>query len=188
MPRHKLQSDNEVLDLAYATLLQEGVSGFTLASVSENVGLSKATLVQRFGGKESLIRQIAERQVDLTRAYLDSLPVVASRHGLVTFLRSIVASMGTGEGFSGHLDLALLEAGDPALRALADQRYRLVQAAIASRLPATSLDPTIIAAHLHAVIAGASMQWIVADHPDLSRFVMDRLDVALILLDLSDTA
>ena len=188
MPRHKLQSDNDVLDLAYAALLEQGAGGFTLASVSERVGLSKATLVQRFGSKESLIRHIAARQVDLTRAYLESLPVLAGRDGLHSFLRTIVTSMGTGTDFSGHLDLALLEAGDPSLRAFADQRYRLVQAAIARRLPPTVRDRTAIAAHLHAVIAGASMQWVVAGQPDLSRFVMDRPDVALALLDLPNSA
>lgn len=188
MPRHKLQSDEEILDLAYAALLETGAGNFTLTEVSRRAGLSKATVLQRFGSKADLIRKIAVRQVDLTRAYLDSLPLVRGRDGIVDFLTTIVASMGKGESFSGHLDLALLEAGDPTLKTLANQRYRLVQAAIAARLPTGPLDPDVVAAHLHALIAGASMQWIVASDPDLSRFVMARLTVALELLDITPPA
>jgi TetR/AcrR family macrolide resistance operon transcriptional repressor len=188
MPRHKLQSDEDVLDLAHAILIERGAGALTLSRVAEQVGLSKATLVQRFGGKETLVRRIAERQIELTQIYLDSLPIQTSAAGLLQFLQTIVTSMGTGKHFAGHLDLALLEASDPELRALANQRYRLVQAAIAKRVPPTSDDPDAIATHLHAVIAGASMQWIVADDPNLSRFVMSRLDVALAYLGIADPA
>ena len=183
MPRPKLQSDEAVLDLAHAALIERGAGRFSLTDVAERTGLSKATILQRFGSKQILLTRIAERQVELTRAYLDGLPLESGFAGLRAFLRDIVGSMGPGTDFAGHLDLALLEAEDPALRALADQRYRLVQAAIARRLPPLTLSAETVAAHLHAVIAGASMQWVVSGQPDLAAFVFARLEPALDLLE-----
>ena len=182
MPRSKRLSDEAVLDAASAALLERGVTDFTLADVSKKVALSKPTLLQRFGSKDALVRRIAEREVELTRAYMESLPLEPGRAGLEQFLRTIVESMGTGKGFAARVQLAWAEARDPELRALAAERYRLVQQAIAARLPETRLPPMEVAIHLHAVIAGASMQWIAESDLDLAAYVMQRVTVALELL------
>jgi hypothetical protein len=87
--------------------------------------------------------------------------------------------MGAGEGFSARVQIAAMEVRDPVLRALADARYRLVQDAIAKRLPEGAARRET-GAHLHAVIAGATMQWVVTDgQTDLSDFVLDRLQWAI---------
>jgi hypothetical protein len=87
--------------------------------------------------------------------------------------------MGSGEGFTVRVTIAALEAEDPALRRLAGERYGLVQQAIAARLP-HSPNQIQTAMHLHAIIAGATMQWVASDGSSgLSEFVLDRLKWAV---------
>ena len=174
MPRHKTVSDDDVLAAALGVMADSGM-GFTLTELAVRVGLSRATLIQRFGDRDAILRRIAEHEVAATRAWLDGLPVERGADGLRRFLETIVSSMGSGDGFSARVQIAALEARDPALRALADARYALVQDAIALRLP-DGPDRGETARHLHAVVAGATMQWVASDGSvGLSDFVLDRV-------------
>lgn len=178
MPRPKLVSDEDVLAVALDVLADEGTT-FTLSDLARRVGLSRATIIQRFGDRDAILRRMARHEVDATRVWLESCPVVRSREGLWQFLEEIVRGMGGGNGFSARVQIAALEVRDPALRALADERYQLVQAAIAERLPDGS-HRREMAVHLHAIIAGATMQWVVTDGATaLSDFVLHRLHWAM---------
>ncbi|NJN35810.1 MAG: TetR/AcrR family transcriptional regulator [Nitrospiraceae bacterium] len=178
MSRPKTVSDLEVMDHALGILAEKGM-GFTLTDLAGRVGLSRATLIQRFGDREAILRRMAEHEVETTQAWLAGLPVDQGKVGLTAFLELIVGSMGAGEGFSARVAIAALEAQDPILRAFADRRYALVQAAIVARLP-ESPKRQAVAEHLHAVIAGATMQWVASDRSvGLSEYVLLRLRPAL---------
>jgi TetR/AcrR family macrolide resistance operon transcriptional repressor len=178
MPRPKLVSDEDVLAVALDVLAEKG-STFTLSDLARRVGLSRATLIQRFGDRDAILLRMAEYELEATRLWLDSCSVVRSTDGLWQFLEEIVCGMDSGSGFSARVQIAALEVRDPALRALADEKYQLVQAAIAERLPEGS-PRRELAVHLHAVIAGATMQWVVTDGATtLSEFVLHRLHWAM---------
>jgi TetR/AcrR family transcriptional regulator, macrolide resistance operon repressor len=178
MSRPKTVSDLEVMGHALGILADKGM-GFTLTDVANRVGLSRATLIQRFGDREAILRRMAEHEVEATRAWLDGLKVDQGKEALTAFLKLVVGSMGAGEGFSARVAIAALEAQDPVLRAFADLRYALVQNAIEARLP-ESPERRALAEHLHAVIAGATMQWVASDRSaGLSEFVLLRLYRAL---------
>ncbi|GLQ55892.1 TetR/AcrR family transcriptional regulator [Devosia nitrariae] len=178
MPRPKTLSDEDVLASALEVLASRGTS-FTLSEVAEHVGLSRATLIQRFGDRDAILLRMAQHEVALTRTWLDSLPVETGPDALWRFLETIVLSMGAGEGFSVRVAIAALEIENSALRVLAGQRYALVQEAIAARLPDTP-ERAETAAHLHTVIAGASMQWVASDGTTgLSDFILKRLRWAI---------
>lgn len=178
MPRPKTVSDDAVLTAALEVLSKEG-TGFTLSDIARHVGLSRATLIQRFGDREAILLRMAEHQVAQTRAWLDSLPQDQGKAALWPFLERIVSSMGTGEGFSLHVVIAALETDNPRLRMLAGQRYALVQEAIAQRLPESNRRAEL-AIHLHAIIAGGSMQWAASNREaGLSDLILGRLRWAL---------
>lgn len=178
MPRPKTVSDENVLSAALEVLAAKG-AGFTLAELARHVGLSRATLIQRFGDRDAILLKLAQHEVAATRAWLDSIPIDTDSDGLWRFLQTIVSSMGSGDGFSVRVALASLEASDPALRALAGKRYKLVQDAIAARLP-SGPEQMKTAVHLHATIAGATMQWVATDGAiPLSDFVLSRIRWAL---------
>jgi len=161
MPRPKTISDADVLAAALTVLAARGMD-FTLAELARHVGLSRATLIQRFGDRNAILLRLAQHEVAATRDWLDSLPVRQGRDALWQFLTEIVGSMGSGDGFSARVVIASLEAGNDEMRALAGERYRLVQEAIAVRLPpGPAREETAL--HLHAIIAGATMQWVATD-------------------------
>lgn len=174
MPRPKTVSDEDVLAAALEVLAEKG-HAFTLTDMANRIGLSRATLIQRFGDRDAILLRIAAYEVELARQWIGSIEIVPGRDGLWQFLETIVASMGEGDEFSARVTLASLEARSPALRQLGQQRYALVQTAIAARLPVgPNRDRT--AEHVHTIIAGASMQWVVSDRATgLSDFVLDQL-------------
>jgi hypothetical protein len=86
--------------------------------------------------------------------------------------------MGPGDGFAARLAIAPMGARDPEPRALAGQRYALVRDATAVGIP-DHPGRHEIAGTPHAVIAGATMQWVASDHPGLAADVLDQLGRAL---------
>lgn len=178
MTRPKTISDEDVLAAALEVLAETG-DNFTLSDIAKRVGLSRATLIQRFGNKEAILLRIATFEAEATQAWLDGLAQDNASNELWPFLEQIVGSMGRGDGFAARVTLASLEAREPALRALAHKRYTLVQNAIAARLP-PGADRDRTAEHLHAIIAGSTMQWVASDNETgLSDFVLARLRWAL---------
>lgn len=186
MPRPKTISDEDVLAASLEVLADKG-QGFTLTDLANRIGLSRATLIQRFGDREAILLRIAAYEAELTRQWLTSIDVNLGPDGLWQFLETIVSSMGDGEAFSARVTLAAFEAQNPALRRLAQERYALVQAAIAARLPAGP-DRSQTAEHLHTTIAGASMQWVASDRViGLSAFVLEQLRWTLTHLKIAFT-
>ncbi len=178
MPRPKRVSDEAVLDEASRLLLEVGFAKLTLSDVAAGVGIARATLIQRFQNRETILRQVAERQVVITAQYLSGLPRSEEPGDLWRFLETIVRDMGDGEGFGVHVELAWLEAADPELRRHAAARYDLVQRTIADRMPISVAAPMAAATVLHAVIAGATMQWVVTRSGTLSEYVLSQLKIA----------
>lgn len=183
MPRPKTVDDATVLNSALKAMAEKGTA-FTLADVARDVGLSRATLIQRFGDRDAFLVRMAEQELSATRAWLADQPVTDDPDGLWDFLVAIISGMGNGDSFSGRIVIAALEARDPDLRAFAACRYDLVQQAITDRLPA-DCDRRQVAEHVHSVIAGATMQWLVTDKQvDLPTFVLQRVRWALARLSL----
>lgn len=174
MPRPKTVSDADVLTSALALLGEVGM-GFTLSELAARVGLSRATLIQRFGDRDAILRRIAAHEVQATRDWLDSLPIDTDPGALWRFLALTVGSMGSGDSFAPRVALAALEARDLMLRDLAGQRYTLVQEAIAARLP-QHRDRDATARHLHLVIAGSTMNWVASSgETGLAEYVLQDL-------------
>lgn len=174
MPRVKVISDDAVVEAALVVLAELGPS-FTLTDIAKQVNLSRATLIQRFGDRRAILVRMGEFQVEQTRRWLASLSLTELPE-LWDFLETIVEAMGEGQGFSAHVAIAALEVRDPQLRRFASERYRLVQEAIAERLVGRHPEPAAAAAHLHAVIAGATMQWVTDPEPTtLASYVLTRL-------------
>ncbi len=63
-PRPRTVSDEEILAAAGAVVARLGPTRFTLAHVAKEVGLSPATLVQRFGTKRGLLLALARSGVE----------------------------------------------------------------------------------------------------------------------------
>ena len=175
MPRPKLHSDDVILDAARRVLLRVGIADFTLQAVAAEVGISRAALIQRFTNRETLLRHIAVRHTDVTRVGLEGMVREPGVQGLWSFLCTLVCGMGSGEGIANRLPLILQETRDPEVKRLAHERYRLVQQAIAIRLPPEMKSRESWGVALQGVIAGATMQWLYDDELPLDEYVLHRL-------------
>ena len=177
MARPRTHSDEDILSAAQAVLLRKGAGGFTLSDAATEIGMSRPALIQRFGNREALMRAIAEREVEQTRNWLASLPEGRGPGALWTFLKAAARSMGPGQGsqFDARIALAAAEPGDPSLAASGAARHRLVQEAIAARLPEGTRDPAALSIAIHGLMAGAVLQWLMTRETPLRDTVLLRL-------------
>jgi TetR/AcrR family macrolide resistance operon transcriptional repressor len=174
MPRPKLYSDEEVLDHALKVLLAEGPTAFTLSDVAKSVGLSRATLIQRFKDKATLHRKVMERLTQEVRDYFSDQEVEPGLGPLKTLLATLISDMGAGAGMEGYLLLMWGDVRDPHLRRLAAERNRLVREAIRLRLPPVPHPPAEAAELIQAVIQGACTLWLVEQKGELAAFMLER--------------
>ncbi|WKC36601.1 TetR/AcrR family transcriptional regulator [Ectopseudomonas chengduensis] len=180
MARPKLHSDETILDATCAVLKRLGPSAFTLNDVANEVGISRAALIQRFKNRDTLLHHAMERSVLTTREFLEKLPFSEGAQGLWLFLLELSEALGTGESYEVNLLIAWHEVQDPVLRELARKRNVQVQQAILERVPLdTAHEPKVVASLFHALIGGATLQWLATREGRLDSFVAGRLREAI---------
>ncbi len=180
MPRPKLKSDDEVLAAATAVYKRMGPIDFTLSAVANEVGLSRAALIQRFTNRDTLLVRMMERGVEQVRVHLDAMPAEPGPQGLWDFLKALVRSMDTSRDFSMNFLISWYERQVPELRELAIQRSSLVVEGIRKRLP-----PGAFAGAerlLYSVIAGAAAQWATEQRGELADHVLAQVAATLRLM------
>ncbi len=180
MPRPKLKSDDEVLEAATAVLKRRGPIEFTLSEVANEVGLSRAALIQRFTNRDTLLVRMMERSVGQVRVHLDAMPAGTGPEGLWDFMQVLVRSMNTRYDFSVNFLISWYELQVPELRKLSIERNRLVVEGIRKRVPPGATAGAEML--LHSVIAGATTQWATDPHGELADHVLDQIAAALRLM------
>jgi len=119
LARPRTVTDQAILDGALEVANRRGPANVTFASVSAVVGLSPATLVQRFGTKEALLRAALERAWDLldeaTARADESQPVTAE--GAVALVTALWPEGQGDEAYAEGLLLLYEDMRDPVLRA-----------------------------------------------------------------------
>lgn len=182
MPRPKLHSDEFILDTALSVLLQKGPSAFTLSEVAEEVGISRAALIQRFKDKSTLHKKVMERNTQEVRDYFAKTSPETGLGPLWSMLKDLIAGMGSGAGTEGYLLLLWGDVQEPSLRALAIERNKLVLGAIEARLPDEPHPQAQTAGLVQSVIQGACMQWLVEPEGDLAGYMTERTRLLLAIL------
>ena len=136
MSRPRTISDASVTETVAALLVQTGPGGLTFASAAAATGLSPATLVQRFGSRDALLRAALLSmwdQVDGETAAADAAQAV-SAEGAVDVLIQLSAGYGSGEAAAEGLLLLREDYRDPVLRARGAAWNVALAAALGRRL------------------------------------------------------
>lgn len=119
MPRPKTLPDRNVLEAALKIIHERGPEALTFASLSQACGLSAATLVQRFGSKESLKRgallQAWDRLDETTARLAAATP--KTPEGAISLLVGLSTGYGGIEAYAEGLLVLREDLRDPALRA-----------------------------------------------------------------------
>ncbi|MFC6287441.1 TetR/AcrR family transcriptional regulator [Nocardioides sp. GCM10027113] len=168
MPRPRTVEDDQILVAAAQAVGEVGPGGLTLAQVGEKVGLSPATLVQRFGSKRGLLLALAVHDADAMPSRIRSAaqaeePLTA----LVEVLAGFASSIGSARSFANHLSFLLMDLSDPDFQEVSRRHATAIQQATAEVLAAAvdrgtanlHLPVTETARLVHTVYSGALVTW-----------------------------
>ena len=167
-PRPRTVSDDAILAATARMIGRVGPVRLTLADVGSEVGLSPATLLQRFGSKRGLLRALVERSVDsVERSFRDRRAGAASALEAVMAAASDLAEhMRTPEKLANHFAFFQIDLSDPEFHRLALEYSRRVRAGYRALLDEAVgageidvCDTAALASALQGVVAGSLLNW-----------------------------
>ena len=169
-PRPRRLPDSAILDAAAKVVNRTGPERFTLADVGGEVGLSAATLVQRFGSKRALLLAMLEQTISVVdESFEASFANTASPlEGLYAAAVERTSHFDTPESLANRLAFVLLEINDPEFHALAVESARktmraykvmLDNAIDVGELSNSITDTQALAESIHAMTIGSLMMW-----------------------------
>ena len=167
-PRPRTVPDEAILQATATIIGRLGPSRFTLADVGREVGLSPATLVQRFGTKRGLMLALARSSAAFVDDCFAQIRAEhpSPREALLVAATYMAGMVESPESLANHLAFLQIDLSDPEFHALAleshmaNQRgYRaLIEDAIAAG-ELMDCDAGHLARTLSSVAGGSLIAW-----------------------------
>lgn len=187
MPRPRTISDEAVLDAVLALAHRIGPAQVTFAAAAAEVGLSAATLVQRFGTKRKLLLAADKRGIDLWIGALDRSTATSPLARIVEGLVLAVDPVATPEQLANSVAMLQLDLTDPdfhaeTLRGARTFRARIMRdldAALAAGELRTGTDIATLARLVETTYHGAMIGWAIHRESTLRDWMRDQLDAVL---------
>jgi AcrR family transcriptional regulator len=186
MPRVKTLSDEVVLDGVARTMFRKGPQDFTLAAAAAEVGVSPATLIQRFGDKQALIVRAVARDNARFVDFLEGLAPASGPAAVIDLFRRMSQTFGDMGAFADQLLWLREDMRDPALNALARERFAALRTTVAARMPVLPIPPDLAARLVEAQWQGALNQWGIEPKGSLAEFVAESLEAWFVLASRAD--
>ncbi|MFI5344024.1 MAG: TetR/AcrR family transcriptional regulator [Chlamydiales bacterium] len=185
MSRKKNIDDATVLEKALLVISDRGPDSFTLNDIGKAVGLAPATLLQRFGSKQSLLILAAKHAGSQLNQSLKKhkKKQLAWDKELIAILGELPDGFGTRQDIANSLGLLKLDMIDPQLHPIAREHFCkfrekvktiLQQARSKGHLPATE-DIEILSWQLDALRHGLVIQWTLNGDGDLQNWLQKGL-------------
>ena len=187
-PRPRTVTDEQIIAAAAKVIVRLGPGKLTLADVGKEIGLSAATLVQRFESKRGLLLAMARSAADGVEACFDMV-----RAGHRSPLATVVAAatdmtryLDTPEEMANHLAFLQMDLSDPdfhrlmvitARKQLDGYRQLLREAIDAGEL--VECDTERLARSITAVCAGSLISWAVFQKGTAVTWVRTDVDAVL---------
>jgi AcrR family transcriptional regulator len=159
MARPRRISDEDVLAGALRVMFRTGPAEFTLAAVAAEVGIAASTVVQRFGDKRGLILRALAQDNGGFAALLAGAPRGRGRAAVLGLFARLTPDFDDPAVLATGLLWVREDFRDPGLNALARERWQMLRAAVAERLPPLAIAPELAARLLEAQWQGAFNQW-----------------------------
>jgi AcrR family transcriptional regulator len=114
-PRPRTVTDEKIIEAVATVIGRVGPARLTLADVGREIGLSAATLVQRYGSKRGLLLAVARSAVDSVDGCFD---MVRAAHrsplaAVVAAATDITRYVDTPEEIANHLAFLQMDLSDP---------------------------------------------------------------------------
>jgi AcrR family transcriptional regulator len=189
MPRPRTIDDDAVLDAAADLVGRIGPAGLTLARVGDEVGLSAATLVQRFGSKRGLLLAMTERAA---AGWPERIAAARARTGspldaLIGALRDMTSGVRTPEAMANSVAFLQVDLSDPefhartraGMDAMRGAIAELIDEAVARGELAGPIDAPALANTVLTVYNGALITWAIMREGELTGWLERELRHAL---------
>jgi AcrR family transcriptional regulator len=189
VPRPRTVEDDVILKAAAEAIGEHGPGGLTLHAVGAKVGLSPATLMQRFGSKRGLLLQLAatgpgwaSEKFEAASARYDS-PTKA----LIEALKAMTAPVASPEAMANNLAFLQMDLQDPEFHrhslAHAKAFRRGIESLLDDARNAGELDPETdvkrLAEAVETVYNGALITWAVHRRGRVESHLARQLDTLL---------
>ncbi|WP_440983578.1 TetR/AcrR family transcriptional regulator [Shinella sumterensis] len=161
MARHKTIPDEQVLDTLLETMMETGPAGLTFARAAKAAGLSPATLVQRYGDRDTMVRAVLLRawdRLDDETDAADAAAAVTPAGAIDLLMRLMSAEMAERNATDGLL-LLREDIRDPVLRARGAAWARRLNQALARRLSQDGDEGARLAWQMASIWQGAHTWW-----------------------------
>ena len=159
MARPRRITDEALLDAAVRVMMRTGPAAFTLAEAGREAGVSAATLLQRFGDKQTLVVRALARDVEGFEHRLNQAPEVVGRESVLDLFWLITPDTDDAEAFADQLPWLREDFRSPDLNRLSRRMFTALRAAVAARLPPLPVPAETAARLLEAQWQGAMNQW-----------------------------
>ncbi|MDE2163449.1 MAG: TetR/AcrR family transcriptional regulator [Alphaproteobacteria bacterium] len=160
-----------MLDRALPVMARNGPTGFTLADVAKEAGVAPATLLQRFGDKQTLIERAFARDNERFVLWLEGQPPGVGANAVIRIYSEATKMFGEDASLADHLLWLREDIRDPRLNRLSRERFKLFRAEIVKRLPKMRIPSDRAASLLDAQFHGAVVQWAIEPRGALANFV-----------------
>lgn len=189
-PRPRTVEDEVILDAAVLVVSRVGAERMTLADVGSAVGLSAATLVQRFGSKRELMLALLKHAIGDINARFDSA-VAAHESPLDALFAAAGERPGPMKGpvpAANRFAFYMAQLDDPEFRAVAEQHSRsaiagfkrlLDRAVEAGELSEGYTDTNQLADTIYSMTMGSLVTWTVLSEGSLKSKVHRDLDLLI---------
>jgi AcrR family transcriptional regulator len=186
--RPRTISDDEILAAAGRAIGRLGPTRLTLAHVAREVGLTPATLIQRFGSKRGLLLAFSARGVDAVgdvfararAAHADPLAALSAA------IAALVVGIDSPATLANHIAFLHVDLTDPDLHRQAAHHSRQVRAQmrilLAAAIDAGQLirtDCDRLSEAIYTTYNGALLTWAMDGTGDLESWLQARVDFIL---------
>jgi len=161
LARQKTVTDEAILDAALAVMTRGGPEAVTFASVGREVGLSAATLVQRYPTKAEFLRAALLRawdHLDAQTAELDATAEV-SPEGAVAMLVAMFPAQEDAASYAESLLILREDMRDPVLRARGVRWGEALARALGRRLTRDPARRQLLGRLMASQWQGAQLWW-----------------------------
>lgn len=187
MPRPRTVSDEAVLDGVLALAHRVGPAKFTLAAAAREVGLSPATLVQRYGTKRELLLAADRRGVELWVTPVEEADHPSPLDRIVEGLVGAVDPDMTPEGIANSVAMLQLDLVEADFHAETLRGARRLRAALERHLQAAATagelrdgtDVGALAKLVETTYHGALIGWALHREGSLAEWLREQLEAVL---------
>lgn len=187
MPRPRTVSDEDVLDGVLALAHRVGPAKLTLAAAAREVGLSPATLIQRYGTKHELLLAADRRGIELWVTPVEEAKHPSPLDRVVEGLIGAVDPDMTPEGIANSVAMLQLDLVEPDFHAETLRGARRLRAALERHLQAASTagelrddtDVGALAKLVETTYHGAMIGWALHREGSLAVWMREQLEAVL---------